>query len=178
MHKCRFPYYSRGEAVVSIGVMQRGSAVRSHTNLRAHGADWAGGATRERAGADEFSERHQQPVALDPVAAGEFGFQGRQGLFRGARRHIAPAIADPMNMDVHTDEGLTARDAQGQVGAFRPDPCEPDQHGAFTGELPAHLLLDAPRDLPDLPRLALVEGAGGDLRIDLVRGHFGYGGRG
>src|SRR5262245_49827681 len=104
-----------------------------------------------------LAERDQQAVNLDPVAPGQLGFQGRERLLRRARLYIPPAVGDTVDVDVHADAGLTAGDAEHQVGAFRADTGQAEQHRLLAWQLAAELLHRPPGNLQNVPGLRLVE---------------------
>ena len=57
----------------------------------------------------------------------QFPAQRLLGFFRCLRLHVAPAIADPMHVDIHADTGLAIRDRHHQVRRFPADPRQSDQ---------------------------------------------------
>jgi len=68
-------------------------------------------------------------------------------------------LVDAVDMDVDADPGLAAGDCPARGGAFRPHTLEREQDIVTAGEIALVLLDDAVRDLADLPRLGLMEGA-------------------
>src|SRR6185295_16230609 len=83
--------------------------------------------------------------------------------------HIAPAVRDPMDMNVNAYPVLPEGDAEDQVGALVTDAVEAHQHLARRRDRSAELLDDPARDFVDLPGLRGVKGARVDQPVDLGR---------
>src|SRR5215510_7047641 len=63
-----------------------------NSSLLAHIEHWASGAARLAPHTNMLAKRHQQTVDLHPVLPRQHGFESPHRAFRGALRHIAPAI--------------------------------------------------------------------------------------
>ncbi len=107
--------------------------------------------------ADELAERDEPLVDLDPVPLGQLFPERGHRLFGGGRRHVAPAVRDPVDMHIDGDRRTTESDRQGQRRDLRPDAPEGRQPFQGVGNLPTVLLNDPPRQDEDVPRLRLGE---------------------
>ena len=82
-------------------------------DLLAHVEKGAGGAVGAGAGADVFAEGDEEAVDVEPVAAGEFFFEGDHCFFGGLGGDVAPAIGYAVDVGVYADVGAVAGDAEG-----------------------------------------------------------------
>lgn len=67
-----------------------------------------------------LTERHQQPIDVSPLLAGNLLFENFQRLLRLLRRHVAPAVYHAVNVDIDADGGLPGCYTEGEVGTFWP----------------------------------------------------------
>ena len=109
------------EEIAQGGVDAIRSSVVCHSDLRARLPHRAGRAAWQASGADVFAKGDEQAVDVDPVAERELALELGSGFFRRSGRDVAPAVGHPMNMDVHADPGLVARDSKREVRALRTD---------------------------------------------------------
>src|SRR5438067_1020729 len=99
-----------------------------YADLPAHRQDGTGGTLRQPSRADVFAEGHQERVDLDPVAFRQARLEGGHGFLRRGRRHVAPAVGDAVNVDVHADGRMAAGDADREVSTFRADTVKGHEH--------------------------------------------------
>ena len=122
------------------------------------------------AGADVLAKRHEERIDLHPILLRQKGFQ-RGGRFLGCLGgHVAPSIGDAVNVDVHADARLVARDSQHEVGAFDAHPAKGQELIEIARQLAAKLFDGPPGDFMHLRGLRFVEGGAADEGIDFLHG--------
>jgi hypothetical protein len=140
--------------------------MRFDADLSAHLPHWAGGAVRKSTGADVFAEGHQQLVDLYPMGPRQRSLELLQRTLRRVGVDVSPAVGDSVDVDVHPDARLAARDPQHQIRAFRTDAAQRKQDRLVTGQC-ALPLIDCPsRDRVNLLGLSLVKGYLADQLVD------------
>lgn len=65
--------------------------------------------------AEILSVRHEQVIEGDPILAGQLGAQGLFSLIGSLGFHIAPPVADPMDMNIDADPRLLIPDCYHQI---------------------------------------------------------------
>ena len=70
---------------------------------------------------------NEQIVERDPMRRRQFPTERLFSFLRRLRPHVAPAIADPMHVDIHANAGLTIADRHHQVRCFPANPRQSDQ---------------------------------------------------
>src|SRR5690349_19591076 len=124
--------------------------------------------------ADMLPEWHQEPVDLDPVLLRQLVLERSHRSFWRRARDISPPVGHSVHVDIDTDALGPARDAHGQVRAFRTDAAKRGQHVEVARQLASELAHRSPSDLTNLRGLALVKAALLDERVDLPNGELGY----
>ncbi len=109
------------------------------------------------AGADELAEGDEPLVDLDPVAFGELLGERGEGLLGGRGVDVAPAVGDPVDVDVHGDRGAVEADGEGQGRDLRADSSERGQALEGVGDFAAVLLDDLLREVDQVAGLGLGE---------------------
>lgn len=70
---------------------------------------------------------NEQIVERDPMRRRQFPTERLFSFLRRLRPHVAPAIANPMHVDIHANSGLTIADRHHQVRCFSANPRQSDQ---------------------------------------------------
>src|SRR5574341_1043219 len=109
-----------------------------------------------------LAEWHQQAIDFDPIAAWQFGFQRERRPLWSGRGHVAPAIRDAVNVDIHSNARLAAGNTHHQVGALGSHARQRQQHLLITRKFPTIFIPHATRDLMDLLSLTFVKRTGTD----------------
>ena len=65
--------------------------------------------------AEVLPEGHEQIVEGDPILRGEFSTQRFFALVRGFGLDVAPAVTDPVHVDIHADARFTVADRDDEV---------------------------------------------------------------
>ena len=113
-----------------------------------------------------LTEGYQQLIDLYPVFLGQLCFQSFQGLFGGFGLNIAPAVRDPMDMDIDANAGVIQGHPQGQVGAFRPYPLKLGEYLGVGGEFAAEVTENLQGNLANLSGLVVGEGGRLNQRLN------------
>src|SRR6266508_1203463 len=145
---------------------------------RADTGDGAEGALGRDGQADVLAEGDEQVVVADPVTSRQPRAQRHLGLLGRHGSHIAPAVRDPVDVDVHADAGLVIGLGHDQIGGLAPDALERQQVVDRVGHPAAEALEEIAGDLPDDTRLGAVETNGEDGALDLARREAQDAGRG
>jgi hypothetical protein len=77
--------------------------------------------------ANEFSKRHKTFIDFYPVPLWQFVLELGQRLLGCARRHVAPAVSDAMDVDIHGDLRFVESNSNRQRGDLRPNAPEAGQ---------------------------------------------------
>jgi len=70
---------------------------------------------------------NEQIIERDPMRRRQFPTECLFSFLRRLRPHVAPAIANPMHVDIHANAGLTIADRHHQVRRFPANPRQSDQ---------------------------------------------------
>ena len=90
----------------------------AHVEYRARRAVWQTTCT------DMFPKWDKQAINLYPIGTRKNSSQRDCCLFRRRCVYISPAISDTVNVDIDSDAGLIASDAEHEVSALRADPVQ------------------------------------------------------
>src|SRR2546421_11868304 len=112
-----------------------------------------------------LAERDEQPVDLHPVIARQRLLKSRHRELRGFGLNVAPAVRDPVNVDIHPDLRLPAGDSEYQISALRADTGQSRQDFKIARKLAAKLAYRLLSDRRNLPRLRFMECAAVDQLV-------------
>ena len=135
------------------GVARRGRDV----DLATHGEQGAGRASGPAGDAPGLAERDEAFVDLDPIAYGERADEGDHRLLGGGSVDVAPAVGDPVDVDIDGDRRPAEADGQGQrrdLGADAPEGGQPFERVGHNAPV---LTNDPPGDLEEVAGLGLGE---------------------
>ena len=139
-----------------------------HPNLLAHFRERTLGAFRQLACADVLAKGNQQAIDFNPIPLRQLGLQGSEGFFGRSGLDKAPAIGNAVNVNVHTDAGLLAGDAQHQIGALGTHSGKRSQGIEIAGQLTIVVGNQSVRDRQNLGGFGFVVGRGLNQSIDLL----------
>jgi len=117
-----------------------------------------------------FCPKDEKIVVADPVAAGQPLPEGRLGLRRVLRLHVAEAIRDAVHVDVHADAGLVEALGDHEVGGLSPDALEGEEPIDVVRHQSPEPLQEIPADAEEDARLGAVEAHGEDGALDPLGG--------
>jgi len=131
--------------------------------------DGAAAAKGRDGAANALSKGDEEIVDLLPVPSGEDFAKPHLGLLGVLGLEVAPAVRDPVDMDVDANPVAVMAQGEDQVGRLSADALEREEGLEVLGHFPVVVLEESSGDVPEGPSLLSIEPDGENQALYLAR---------